>query len=168
MKHNAVSRISASNLSDRAFRHYIALKPLLRVFLLTFAGVTLAVQIAKEFRSVEPLRLADGLNVVCTHATVRCPPCLAMIRLVNETLDESYADAVATGKIVFRAVNYEQPEAADFAYHFRIATAAVVLVKVQNGNIIAERNLITEARNLYADEPAFKRMLKEQIDAISF
>ncbi|MCL2005474.1 MAG: nitrophenyl compound nitroreductase subunit ArsF family protein [Planctomycetaceae bacterium] len=139
---------------------------MLTVFLLTFVSVTFALQIAKEFRAVEPLRLADGLNIVCTHATVRCPPCLAMIRLVNEVLEESYRDAVAAGQIVFRAVNYEQPESADFAYRFKIATAAVVLVKVQDGNIVAEKNLITEARNLYSDESAFKQMLREQIDAM--
>ena len=142
------------------------MRALLAFFLLTFAGVTLAVQIAKEFRSVEPLRLADGLNVVCVHATVRCPPCLAMMRLVNEVLFESYFDAVGAGEIVFRTVNYEQAAAADFAYRHRIATAAVVLVRVRNRKVVMERNLLMESRSLYMDDFAFKQMLREEIDAM--
>jgi hypothetical protein len=142
------------------------IKPTLTFVLLAFAGVTLAVQIGKEFRSVEPIKLAEGLNVVCTHATVRCPTCMEMERLVKGTLDEFFSDAVASGKIVLREVNYEQPEAADFADEFKIATAAVVLADVQNGKIVAGKNLVNEAWKLYTDEPAFKQMLKEQIEAM--
>ncbi len=90
------------------------IQPILTVLLLAFAGVTLAVQIAKEFRTVEPMRLGEGLNVICTHATVRCPTCTTMERLARETLDESFKEAVAAGRIVFREVNYEQPEVAAF------------------------------------------------------
>lgn len=142
------------------------IKPILAVLLLAFAGVTLAVQIAKEFRTVEPMQLVEGLNVVCTHATVRCPTCTTMERLTRETLEESFRDEVDTGKIVFREVNYEQPEVAAFAGEFKVATASVVLVNVQNGEIVAGKNIADEAWKLYTDAPAFKQMLKEQIDAM--
>jgi len=142
------------------------IKPILAVLLLAFAGVTLAVQIVKEFRTVEPMQLVEGLNVVCTHATVRCPTCTTMERLTRETLEESFSDEVDTGKIVFREVNYEQPEVAAFAGEFKVATASVVLVNVQNGEIVAGKNIADEAWKLYTDAPAFKQMLKEQIDAM--
>jgi hypothetical protein len=142
------------------------IKPILTVALLAFAGVTLAVQIVKEFRTVEPMRLADGLNVICTHATQRCPTCIAMERLTRETLDESFKDAVASGQIVFREVNYEQMEVATFADEFKVATASVVLVTIKDGKTVAGKNLANEAWRLYTDEPAFKTMLKEQIDAM--
>lgn len=136
------------------------------MLLLAFTGVTLAVQVAKEFRPVEPLRLAEGLNVVCTRATVRCPTCMAVRRLTKETLDESFRDAVTSGNIVFREVNYEQAEAAAFAGEFKVATASVVLVYVKDGKVVADKNLANETWNLYTDKPAFKKMLKEQIDAM--
>jgi hypothetical protein len=142
------------------------IKSILTVVLLVFAGVTLAVQIGKEFRTVEPMRLADGLNIVCTHATQRCPTCIAIERLTKETLDESFKDAVTSGQIVFREVNYEHPEVAAFADEFKVATAAVVLVNIKDGKTVAGKNLANEAWRLYTDEPAFKKMLKEQIDAI--
>ena len=142
------------------------IKPILTAVLLAFAGVTLAVQIFKEFRVVEPLQLVDGLNVVCTHATQRCPTCTTMEHLTRETLDESFADATASGKVVFREVNYESPEAAAFAGDFKIATATVVLVNVVDGKVVAGKNLANEAWNFYTDAPAFKKMLREQIDAM--
>jgi len=138
------------------------IKPILTIFLLAFAGVTFAVQIAKEFRSVQPMQLAEGLNVVCTHATQRCPTCTTMKRLAKETLDESFKDI----KIVFREVNYEQPETATFADEFKVATASVVLVHIKYGKTVTGKNLVTEAWRFYTDEPAFKKMLKEQIDAM--
>jgi hypothetical protein len=142
------------------------IKPILTIALLAFAGVTFAVQIVKVFRSVEPMRLAAGLNVVCTHATQRCPTCIAIERLTKEILDESFKDAVTSGHIVFHEINYELPEVATFAEEFKVATASVVLVNVQNGKTIAGKNLANEAWRLYTDEPAFKKMLKEQIDAM--
>ena len=146
------------------------MKPKTKLFLtgvlLFFVGVTLTVQIVKEFRPVEPMQLAEGLNVVCTHATVRCPVCTTMERLTREMLDESFKDEVAAGKIVFREVNYEQPEVGAFAGEFRVATASVVLVNVQNGEVIARKNLANEAWKLYTNDTAFKHKLKEQIDAM--
>jgi hypothetical protein len=138
------------------------IKPILTIALLAFAGVTLAVQIAKEFRFVEQLQFAEGLNVICTHATIRCPTCLTMERLAKETLGESFKDVA----IVFREVNYEQPEVADFADEFKIATATVVLIHVQNGKTVAGKNLVNEAWKLHTDESAFKQMLKEHIEAM--
>jgi hypothetical protein len=142
------------------------IKPILTVVLLAFVGVTLAVQIAKELRSIEPMRLAEGLNVICTHATIRCPTCLAIERLAQETLNESFKDTVTSGLIVFREVNYELSEAVAFADEFKVATASVVLVNFKDGKTIAGKNLANEAWRLYTDEPAFKKMLKEQIDAM--
>ena len=142
------------------------IKPILGVLLLAFAGITLTVQVVKEFRTVEPMHFVEGLNVVCTHATVRCPTCTTMERLTRELLDESFKDEVTAGKIVFREVNYERPEIATFAGKFKVATASVVLVHVQNGEIVAGKNLADDAWKLYTDAPAFKQMLKEQINAL--
>ena len=138
------------------------IKPLLTVFLLAFVGVTLAVQVAREFRTVEPIRLAEGLNVVCTHATIRCPTCTTTRRLTKETLDESFRD----GQVVFHEINYEHPASAAFADEFKVATATVVLVLMKNGEAVAQKNLANEVWRLYTNHPAFKRMLKEQIEAM--
>ncbi|MGL6197155.1 MAG: nitrophenyl compound nitroreductase subunit ArsF family protein [Thermoguttaceae bacterium] len=139
---------------------------IITAILLLFAGVTLAVQVGKEFREVTPIQFPDGLNVVCTHATTRCPTCLTMKRLTNELLQEEFAEALNSRQISFQEVNYEQPEAADFACRFKVATASVVLFEVKDGQIVSGKNLADAAWNLYTDDAAFKTMLKEQIDAM--
>jgi len=138
------------------------IKPILTVFLLAFVGVTLAVQVAREFRTIEPIRLSEGLNVVCTRATIRCPTCTTTRRLTKETLDESFRD----GQVVFHEINYEHPASAAFAGEFKVATATIVLVKIKNGEVVAQKNLANEVWRLYTNHPAFKRMLKEQIEAM--
>ena len=145
---------------------YDKIKPVLTVVLLLFAGVTLAVQIAKEFRSVEPMKFQDGLNVICTHATSRCVTCTTIERLTEETLDENFSEMVKDGRIIFRDVNYEHPEASDFSNEYKVATASVVLVNIRDGKIVAGVNLANESWRLHTDEPAFKAMLKEQIEAM--
>ena len=142
------------------------IKPILTAILLAFAGITLVVQATKAFRSVEMLQFQDGLNVVCTHATQRCPTCTTIQRLTEETLDENFKDELANGKIVFRDVNYEHSETVDLAKRFEVATATVLLVEVKNGEIVGGKNLVTESWKLFTDEPAFKKMLKEQIEAM--
>ena len=108
-----------------AMNRNLKIKSIVMVFLLAFVGITLTVQIIKEFRAVKPFQLAEGVNVICTHATVRCPTCTAVERLTRETLNESFKDEVSSGKIVFHGVNYDQPEFVFLADKHRIASATV-------------------------------------------
>jgi hypothetical protein len=86
--------------------------------------------------------------------------------LARETLDESFKDAVDAGKIVFRGINYERPEVSEFCSEYKVATASIVLVLVQDGKAVAGVNLANEAWKLHTDASAFKGMLKEQIESI--
>jgi len=129
--------------------------------ILLFAGLTLSVQIAKEFRSTIPLALPEGVNVICTHATVRCPTCLTIERLTQEVLSEQFE----THKISFHAINYERPQFDELAKRYKIATATVLLVNVKNSEITSGKTLTNETWKYYTDAPAFKAMLKEHLDA---
>jgi hypothetical protein len=141
-------------------------KSVLTLVLLIFVGITVGVQIGKEFYTAKPLEFSDGFHVVCTHATVRCPPCLTIERLAKGTLDEYFPDEIKAGIIQFRSVDYEQPEVAELAVKYKIATAGVVLVQVKNGEHIAGINLANEALKLYPDAPTFKTMLRNKISAM--
>ncbi len=145
---------------------YPTAKRVTTAILLLFAAVTLVVQISNTFRDTPPLRLADGVHVICTHATTRCPTCMTMERLTEELLHAEFAAPLASGEIIFQSINYEEPQVAQIVQHFKVATASVVLVRVVDGQMVEGTNLANQAWNLYTDEPAFKKMLKEQINAI--
>ena len=130
-------------------------------FLLLFVVLTLLVQIGKEFRSSGSLVLPEGVNVICTHATVRCPTCLTASRLTQEVLSEHFSQA----SITFHAINYEQPQFDELAKQFKIATATVLLVNVKDSQIVEGKTLTNETWRYYTDPAAFKAMLKEQLDA---
>ena len=131
------------------------------VLILLFAGITLSVQIAKEFQTAAPLALPEGVSVICTHATTRCPTCLIVERLAQEVLAEHFSQA----PITFHAVNYEHPQFDGLAKQFKIATATVLLVNVQDSQIVDGKTLTNETWRYYTDAVAFKAMLKEQLDA---
>ncbi|MDD3469922.1 MAG: nitrophenyl compound nitroreductase subunit ArsF family protein [Thermoguttaceae bacterium] len=145
---------------------YVTMKRMVTGTLLLFAAVTLVVQIGKEFRDTPQMLLTDGLHVICTHATTRCPTCMTMERLTDELLHAEFASRLNSGEIIFQQINYEKPEVADFVQRFKVATSSVVLVRVRDGHIADGTNLADQAWNLYTDESAFKKMLKEQINAM--
>lgn len=89
-----------------------------------------------------------------------------MERLTTETLKEYFQNELNSKTIVFQEIDYEQPETADFSQEFKIATASIVLVDVEDGKTIASKNLANESWNTYTDESAFKEMLRENIDAM--
>ena len=133
--------------------------------ILLFAGITLSVQVGKEFYSAVPLALPEGVNVICTHATVRCPTCLIVERLTREVLAEHFPLLPDSPAITFHALNYERPEFDELAKRFKIATATVLLVKVKDSQIVEGKTLTNETWKYYTDSSAFKAMLNEQLDA---
>ncbi len=142
------------------------LKKIFAALILLFAGITLGLQVRKEFQTVDAFQLSEGVNVVCTHATVRCPTCLSIERLTREALAEHHQNSSESAeKIAFHTANYESPQFADMAEQHKIATATVLLVKVENSEIVSSVVLTNEAWKLYTDATAFKTMLKERIDA---
>ncbi len=141
-------------------------KRILAAFLLLFAGVTLGLQVRKEFQAVDSVRLPEGVNVICTHATVRCPTCLSIERHTREVLKESFKDSPEHSEMIaFHSVNYESPQFAELARRYKIATATVLLVKVVDSEIVSGVALTNETWKLHTDEAAFKSMLKERINA---
>lgn len=141
-------------------------KRIITIILLVFVGITVFVQISKNFRDVVQLKLPNGLNVIYTHATNRCPTCLKMEQYTRKLLEADFTHQLDTGTISFQDVDYEQPEAANFAHQFQVATASVLLVEVKNGEVIIGKNLVDEVWKLHTNEVAFKKMLKEQINAL--
>lgn len=144
------------------------LKFALTVVLLAFAGFTFAFHAAREFRTVEskPFTLQEGLNIVCTHATARCTTCTTVERFTRELLDEYFSEELQSGKIVFADLDYTQPQAAEFAEKYNVATASVVLVLIQDGEPIRGVNLANEVWKDHTNETVFKTMIKEQIESM--
>ena len=133
-------------------------------FLLAFVAAAVIAQIAKSFRTVGETTFTDGKHLVFFHAKVRCPTCSAMERLVKQTLETDFQDEIRTGVFDFRILNYESPESKRIVEQYKIATATVLLFEQKEGKFTDGRNLAELCWKLVGDEPAFKKMIKKQLD----
>ena len=72
-------------------------------------------------------RMDDVLTVYCFHGNRRCMICSKIEQLTKQALEEKYAGALASGKIVFRAVNVEEPVNEHFVRDFGLTVRGVVM-----------------------------------------
>jgi len=140
--------------------------------LLAFVLVTIGFAIGKEVtlrrvRQAEPDKIIapagkDQVVVSYVHATIRCVSCNTIERLVQETLDEQFADAVAQKSLSFKEVNFQKNTT--FGKRYEIVANCVVLHKFIQGKEEKHQRL-DKVWELYEDPPAFKKYLGDAIGA---
>jgi hypothetical protein len=139
--------------------------------LLAFVLITIGFAIGKEvtLRRVAPVLPYDATSadtslnqvVVCyAHTTFRCVSCNTIERLVQETLNEQFAEAVAQKQVVFQEVNFQADTA--FAKQYEIVANCVVLQQIKQGKETQHQRL-DKVWELYEDPPAFKTYLADAI-----
>jgi len=143
-----------------------------RSLLLAFVLVTIGFVIGKEMTlrrvwQAEPDKIiapagTDQVVVSYVHATIRCVSCNTIERLVQETLDEQFADAVAQKSLSFNEVNFQEDTA--FAKQYEIVANCIVLNKITQGKGVKHQRL-DKVWELYEDPPAFKKYLGDAIRA---
>lgn len=98
------------------------------------------------------------------HGTHRCTTCLTIERLAAETLHEQFAGALASGTLVWQAVNMEEAAHEHFAQEYQLVTSSLVLVD-RLGDRQRAWQLVSEVWDLVDDEPAFKKLVAERVRA---
>lgn len=144
---------------------------IVRQSLLAFVLVTIGFAVGKE---VTLRRLAQApphdttpadasLNQVVVsyaHATIRCVSCKTIERLVMETLDEQFTDAVAQERVTLQKINFQ--EDSGFAKQYEIVSSCVVLRQINQGQETQYQRL-DKIWELFQDPPAFKAYLGDTI-----
>lgn len=144
---------------------------IVRQSLLAFVLVTIGFALGKEVtlrrvaqappHVVAPVDTSLNQVVVSyAHATIRCVSCNTIERLVQETLDEQFAEAVTQKWIVLQEVNFQEDTA--FAKQYEIVANCVVLRQIKQGQEIQHQRL-DKVWELYENPPAFKAYLGDAI-----
>ena len=142
--------------------------------LIAFLLITIGFAIGKEvtLRRVQqadtenagPVHTAGMNKIVVSyaHATQRCVNCNTIERLVRETLDEQFAEAVAQERLAFKEVNYQEDTL--FARNYAIAANSVILHRIVQGEE-SDYQQLDRIWELFRDPPAFKQYLTDAIRA---
>ncbi|OGX19308.1 MAG: hypothetical protein A3K83_04390 [Omnitrophica WOR_2 bacterium RBG_13_44_8b] len=75
------------------------------------------------------------------HGTFRCYTCTNMEKYSREVIETSFKDALASGKLEFKAVNVEERGNEHFVNDYQLYTKSLILSLVKDGKEVKSKNL---------------------------
>ena len=75
------------------------------------------------------------------HGTFRCPTCRKIEQYSKEAIETNFKDALASGKLEFKAVNVEEKGNEHFVNDYQLYTKSLVISLTENGKEIRSKNL---------------------------
>jgi hypothetical protein len=106
----------------------------------------------------------DQVLVYYFHGEQRCPTCMKIEALSNQAMQTGFAGEIADGRVVWKVVNYEQPENAHFVDDYELYTKSLIVVKTTDGQQMEWKNL-PEIWELVHDDEAFIGYVNSEVDA---
>jgi len=95
------------------------------------------------------------------HATQRCPTCLRMERYAREAIADAYSAELATGRVQWQSVNYDDPANEHFVQRYGLYASALILVPGEAG-IPPGGQKLERIWDLVGDEAAFKTYVLDE------
>jgi hypothetical protein len=86
---------------------------------------------------------AKGAHVVAYyfHGTMRCPTCHKLEQYSKEAIETNFKDALASGKLEFKAVNVEDKGNEHYGNDYQLYTKSLILSLVKDGKGIKWENM---------------------------
>jgi len=75
------------------------------------------------------------------HGTFRCPTCMNMEKYSRGAIENNFKDALASGKLEFKAVNVEERGNEHFVQDYKLYTKSLILSLIKDGKEIKSKNL---------------------------
>lgn len=151
-------------------------KSILRSALLVFAVGSLAVWGTREFRRSKAIAAAKpnpdqvatlpGNQVVMTYfrGGIRCPSCKKIEALTTETAEKELSKDLASGRLIFRVIDLDEPQNHHFESDYQLTSKSVVLGYYHDGEEKKWANM--EKVWDFLDEPeTFRAYLAKPIQA---
>lgn len=144
-------------------------KNLVVAALLLFVAASLVILVSREMQqspSEKPVATDDGLPddvlmVYYFHGNTRCPTCESIENYSHEAVQSAFAEQLGNEEVLWKVVNYEQPEHSHFATDYDIVAPTVVLVRRVDGQSTDWRNL-SRVWELVGDQPAFTEYIQNE------
>ncbi len=117
--------------------------------------------------SAEPISAdvaGDLVVVYYFHGDVRCPTCIKIEALSTEAIQNGFAEDIEAGRLVWQAVNTDQPENTHFIDDYELYTKSLIVVKKTDGEQTAWKNL-PEIWELVNDDNAFIQYVDDEVKA---
>jgi len=96
------------------------------------------------------------------HGTLRCPTCLKMEKDAREAIQDAYQAEVASGRVRWQAVNYDEPANEHFVKDYGLVASSLVIV---SGEAVASGvwRKLDRIWDLNGDEQAYKNYVIDEV-----
>ncbi len=122
-----------------------------------------AVNASGTASAIQPATLApDGVVVYYFHGNRRCRTCKGIQSAIQTTVNERFAAETASGELVFREVNIDEPSNAHFVQEFDLSSSSMVVV-AKNGDKTVKWENCSQVWPLARDERALASYAEKQI-----
>ena len=95
------------------------------------------------------------------HGTYRCHTCLTIEAQAKAALEEAFPAELKNGTLVFRSVNFEQPENAHYATDYHLPTRSLVLSDIVDGRE-KRWQILGQVWQLVWNQPAFAKYVQDE------
>ena len=129
-------------------------------------GVLQAAEAQTASVPVSPTSALPVHRVVATyfHNTARCTTCRAIEQLARETIGSTFAAEVASGKLVWRALNMEEKENEHYAIGYSLTSPSLVLTEM-DGEHEVRFKVLTETWKLAHKKAEFISYVEIEVRA---
>jgi thiol-disulfide isomerase/thioredoxin len=104
----------------------------------------------------------DNLVVYYFYGNTRCPTCRAIESQSYETVHTEFVEQLESGELVWKTLNYEQPDTKQLRTKFEIQMPIVVLARMKDGQI-DEWNRLDRVWGIVKDKTAFREYVRDEI-----
>ncbi|HOX43262.1 MAG TPA: nitrophenyl compound nitroreductase subunit ArsF family protein [Myxococcota bacterium] len=95
---------------------------------------------AQAPEAVRAETLTDGVLVYYFHGDRRCPTCLGIQAGIEQAVQERFAAELASRKLVFREINFDEDANKALAMQFQISFSSMVVAWVKGGKTLEWEN----------------------------
>ncbi len=96
------------------------------------------------------------------HGKFRCHTCKRIEKLTKETVSESFANGIKTGRVKIKVINVDKKENSHFNKDYQLFTRSLIVSDIVKGKEKQWKNLL-KIWELILDEEAFKEYIRSEI-----
>jgi len=88
----------------------------------------------------KPSAAPDKVVVYYFHATRRCPTCLGIQANIEQTINDSFAEETAAGKLAFEELNFEEDANKHFVDEYELSFSTMIVAAQAGGKTVKWEN----------------------------
>jgi hypothetical protein len=119
---------------------------------------------SKEARKVASEQQEPSIIIVYYfHGTYRCPSCLQIEAWSLDAIQESFAQALEQGTIIWKTIDFDKPENSHFIREYQVSTQSLIIVEMTGKKQKRYENL-EKVWEYLPDQQAFYEYVTKEVN----